>query len=86
MELDPEAIFGGIVFTFFLGLLLAGKLRLEREIHAKDEVIEIKDDTIKEQRKTIDTLTERDEVTHHLLKELRDLAMRNSIPGGGGAS
>lgn len=75
--LDPQQIFGGAVLLFVLGLLLAGKLRLEREVKAKDEVIAIKDDTIAQHVATIERLTASDRVTLHLLQEIRDQSIRN---------
>lgn len=71
---SPESIFGGLILLTVLSLLVSGKLRLEREVNAKNEVIEIKNETIEEQRKTIAILVQRDEVTHHLLREIRNVA------------
>lgn len=82
MEFDPEAVFGGIVLVFLLTLIFSGKIRLEWELERQEKDSEklllIKDETIQEQQKTIETLTTRDEVTHHLLQELRDLAIKRS--------
>lgn len=81
-DLSVESIFGGVVLLFVIYLIIDGRLRLEREVDAKDEIIFIKDDTIEKQRDSIKKLTERDEITHHLLKEIRDMALRQG--GGGG--
>lgn len=79
MDLTPESVFGGAILIPIFLMLVTGKLRFEREVkrelEAKDEIIGIKDNTINEHIQTIRTLTERDEVTHHLLRELRDIAM-----------
>lgn len=76
--ITPEAIFGGAVLLGLLALIIKGTIRLEREVEAKDKVIELKDETIEQHVQTIATLTQRDEITHHLLQELRDLAIKNS--------
>jgi len=76
--LSPESVFGGLVLMAVLTLLLGGKLRFEREVQEKDSIIAIKDKTINEQRKTINILLGRAEVTHHLLQELRDAAYGNN--------
>jgi hypothetical protein len=69
-----EAVFGGVVLLAVLGLLVTGTLRLDREVKDRDKLLDIKDDTIKEQRKTIDTLTKQAEVTNHFLQDIREAA------------
>lgn len=75
-SIDPEAIFGGVILLFVLGLLVVGKLRLDREITAMQAIIDVHMVTIEQQKTTIEALIARDNETLHLLRELRDAAMR----------
>lgn len=78
-NLDIESIFGGAILVAVLTLLATGKLRFNREVKEKDVIIAIHEVTIDELRKLTKALTERDEATHVLLKELRDLAMKADL-------
>jgi hypothetical protein len=72
--LGVEAVFGGAVLLAVLGLLLSGKLRLEREVLDRDKIISLKDQTIEAQAQTIATLTTQSEVTNHFLADIRHAA------------
>lgn len=74
-NVDAESIFSGIVLLALLVLLLTGKIRLEREITDRDKIIVVKDKTIDEQAKTINTLLIQAEITNALLTEVRNAAL-----------
>jgi len=81
LDMPPaDAIFGGLVLLFVLGLILAGKIRLDREVTFRDELLSIKDSIIEEQNNTISELISNAKVTHTLLREIRSAAYNDNPP------
>lgn len=74
--IQVEEVFGGAVLLLLLGLLLSGKIRFEREVIARSEIIDIHEETIRKQQETIDALTSRERESLVLLRELREAALR----------
>lgn len=74
-SIPAEEVFGGVVLILLIWMLIAGKVRLDREVEREKQVIEVHENTIEQQRETIRALTEKDRETLHLLRELRTAAI-----------
>lgn len=76
-----ESVFGGLILLGVITLLVKGTLRLEREIEYRDKTIATQEETIREQRKTIESTMAHFSVTKDLLQDLKDNANNNGANG-----